>query len=169
MGTDAALEGGEDVERLLASWRRSCPRPAWPGAPRHAPGRQAAGDRQRLTLARAGRDALGETAALRHLSGMPASKPPRVWSSADLDAAIERVMPEVLALLADGVPRTEAAIVAALADRHSKQDVMLTLMRLGVLGQLAMRGSRSLLATPASEPAELWTTRGQARSHRRVT
>jgi hypothetical protein len=100
---------------------------------------------------------------------MPASKPPRVWSSADLDAAIERVMPEVLALLADGVPRTEAAIVAALADRHSKQDVMLTLMRLGVLGQLAMRGSRSLLATPASEPAELWTTRGQARSHRRVT
>ena len=78
--------------------------------------------------------------------------------------AIERVMPDVLALLADGVPRTEAAIMAVLADRHSKQDVMLTLMRLDVLGQLAMRGSRYLLATPASEPAELRTTRSG--SHR---
>jgi hypothetical protein len=96
---------------------------------------------------------------------MPASKPLRLWSSADLDAAIERVMPNVLALLSDGVPRAEAAIVTALADRHSKQDVMLTLMRLGVLGQLAMRGSRYLLATPASAPAELRTTRSGSRQN----
>jgi cell division inhibitor SulA len=94
---------------------------------------------------------------------MPASKPPRVWSSADLDAAIERVMPEVLALLADGVPRTEAAIVAALADRHSKQDVMLTLMRLDVLGQLVGQGRWYLVATPSSEPAERRTTRSGSR------
>jgi hypothetical protein len=41
---------------------------------------------------------------------MPASKPSRLWSSArDLHAAIERVTPDVLALLADGVPRAEAA------------------------------------------------------------
>ena len=79
--------------------------------------------------------------------------------------AIERVMPDVLALLADGVPRAEAAIVAVLADRHAKQDVMLTLMRLDVLGQLARQGSRFPLATPASEPAELRTTRsGSCRS-----
>jgi hypothetical protein len=75
--------------------------------------------------------------------------PPRLWSSADLDAAIERVAPDVLALLADGVPRTEAAIVAALAGRHAKDDVRRTLMRLDVLGQLAMRGSRYTL--PAAE------------------
>jgi hypothetical protein len=39
--------------------------------------------------------ALGEAMPLRHLSGMPAIKP---WSSADLDAAIERITPDVLAL-----------------------------------------------------------------------
>jgi hypothetical protein len=44
--------------------------------------------------------------------------PTKLWSSADLDAVIERVAPDVLALLGDGVPRTEAAIVAALAGRH---------------------------------------------------
>jgi hypothetical protein len=80
---------------------------------------------------------------------MPARKPPRLWSSADLDAAIERVTPDVLALLADGVPRAEAAIVAALAGRHPKDDVKLTVMRLDVVGQLAMQGSRYSL--PASE------------------
>jgi hypothetical protein len=32
--------------------------------------------------------------------------PAKRWSSADLDAAIERITPDVLALLADGVPRT---------------------------------------------------------------
>jgi hypothetical protein len=87
----------------------------------------------------------------------------RFWSSADLDAAIERITPDVLALLADGVPRAEAAIIAALADRHSKQDVMLTLMRLDVLGQLVRQGSRYLVATPASEPAERRTTRSGSR------
>jgi hypothetical protein len=90
--------------------------------------------------------------------------PPRCRPFADLDAAIERVTPDVLALLGDGVARSEAAIVAALADRHSKQDVMLTLMRLDVLGQLAKQGSRYLVATPASEPAERRTTRSG--SHR---
>jgi hypothetical protein len=89
--------------------------------------------------------------------------PPRCRPSTDLDAAIERVTPDVLALLGDGVARSEAAIVAALADRHSKQDVMLTLMRLDVLGQLAKQGSRYLVATPASEPAERRTTRSGSR------
>jgi hypothetical protein len=79
---------------------------------------------------------------------MPASTLPRLWSSADLDAAIARVAPDVLALLEDGVPRTEAAIVTALADRHPKDDIVLTLMRLDVLGQLAMRGSRYTLPAP---------------------
>jgi hypothetical protein len=57
---------------------------------------------------------------------MPATKH---WSFANLDAAIEQVTPDVLALLADGVPRAEAVIVAALDGRHPKQDVTLTIMR----------------------------------------
>jgi hypothetical protein len=83
------------------------------------------------------------------MSRMPAAK---LWSSADLDATIERVTPEILALLADSVPRTEAAIVAALADRHPKDDVRRTLMRLAITEQLVEKGGRYTLAAPASEP-----------------
>jgi hypothetical protein len=72
-----------------------------------------------------------------------------LWSSDHLNAAIERVTPDVLALLADGVPRTEATIIAALADRHPKQDVKSTIARLAVLGRLDMHGSRYTL--PAAE------------------
>jgi hypothetical protein len=79
-------------------------------------------------------------------------KPPRLWSSADLAAVLERVTPDVLALLGDGVPRPKAAIVTALADRHAKDDITLTLMRLDVLGQLEMRGSHYTLATAEAEP-----------------
>ena len=43
---------------------------------------------------------------------------------------IERVAPAILGLLADGVPRSKAAIVAALAGRHDRQDVVLALIRL---------------------------------------
>jgi hypothetical protein len=83
------------------------------------------------------------------MAGMPASK---LWSSADLDAAIERVVPNVLALLADGVPRPEAAIVAALADRHPEDDVKLTVMRLDVVGRLGLQSSRYTLS--AAEAAQ---------------
>ena len=73
--------------------------------------------------------------------------PSRPASSANLDAAIARAAPDVLALLGDGVPRVEAAIVAALADRHAKDEV--TLMRLDVVGRLDRRGGRYTL--PAAE------------------
>jgi hypothetical protein len=79
--------------------------------------------------------------------------PSCLWSSDHLNDAIERVVPDLLALLADGVPRTEAAIVAALARRHSKDGVMVTLMRLHVLGQLDMRGSKYVLPAAEAEPA----------------
>ena len=39
--------------------------------------------------------------------------------SAELNATIERVAPDILALLADGVPRRKPAIVEALAGRHA--------------------------------------------------
>jgi hypothetical protein len=67
---------------------------------------------------------------------MPTSKPPRLWASADLDTVIARVAPEILALLVDSVPRTRATIIAALADRHPKNDVRRTLMRLAVTERL---------------------------------
>jgi hypothetical protein len=83
------------------------------------------------------------------MARMPATKR---WSSADLHAAIARVTPDVLALLDDGVPRAETAIAAALAGRHPKDDVRLTLMRLDVVGQLDLQGSRYTLAAAEAEP-----------------
>ena len=71
----------------------------------------------------------------------------RPSSSADLDAVIAHVTTDILALLGDSVPRTEATIVTALADRHAKDDVRRTVMRLAVLGRLAMQGSRYTLPT----------------------
>jgi hypothetical protein len=41
--------------------------------------------------------------------------------------------------------------VAALAGRHAKDDVRRTVMRLAVLGQLAMRGSRYSLPVAEAE------------------
>jgi hypothetical protein len=92
------------------------------------------------SLARLGRPAI--------IAGMSTTK---LWPSADLDAAIEQVAPDILALLADGVPRTEAAIIAALAGRHPKDDVKLTVMRLDVIGQLDLQGSRYTLAAAEAE------------------
>jgi hypothetical protein len=82
---------------------------------------------------------------------MPATKPSRIWSSADLDAVIERITPDVLALLGDGVPRTEAAIVAALAERHAKDEVKLTVMLLDVLERLVETGGKYTLPAPGTE------------------
>jgi hypothetical protein len=79
---------------------------------------------------------------------MPATKP---WSSADFNALLARVMPDVLALLGDGVPRSRGTIVAALADRHPKEDVRRTLMRLAVTERLVERGGKHTLPTLKSE------------------
>jgi hypothetical protein len=49
---------------------------------------------------------------------------------------IARTAPAVLELLGDGVARTQKAIVAALAERHAKDDIVRTLMRLTVTGQV---------------------------------
>jgi hypothetical protein len=75
--------------------------------------------------------------------------PSRSSSSADLNAAIARVTPDVLALLGDGVPRSEAAIIAALADRHPKDAIKLAIMRLDVTEQLVEKGGKYTL--PAAE------------------
>ena len=72
--------------------------------------------------------------------------------SAELNATIERVAPDILALLADGVPRPRAAIVAALADRHAGEDVALALVRLAVTDRVRESGGRyALAADPAPD------------------
>jgi hypothetical protein len=49
---------------------------------------------------------------------------------------VARTAPAILELLGDGIPRPRSAIITALADSHSKEDVVRTLMRLAVTGQL---------------------------------
>ena len=66
--------------------------------------------------------------------------------SAAVNAMVERVAPDILELLADGVPRTKPAIVEALTDRHDKQDVVHALIRLAVTGRVEEGGGRYALA-----------------------
>lgn len=70
-------------------------------------------------------------------------------SSDTTDAMIARVAPAVLALLGDGVPRSRRAIVAALADRHPKDEVKRTLMRLAVTDRVVEVHGKYVLPTPA--------------------
>jgi hypothetical protein len=77
--------------------------------------------------------------------------PTKSWSSADFDALLARVTPDVLALLGDGLPRSRATIVAALVDRHPKDDVRRTLMRLAVTERLVETGGKYTLPAPETE------------------
>lgn len=61
---------------------------------------------------------------------------------------VARVAPAVLALLGDGVPRSRRTIIAALADRHPKDEVRRTLMRLAGTDQVVETGGRCGLVTP---------------------
>ena len=67
-------------------------------------------------------------------------------SSADIEAMVARVAPAVLALLGNGVPRSRRVIVAALAERHPRDEVARTLMRLAVTDRLAEAGGKYTLA-----------------------
>jgi hypothetical protein len=67
---------------------------------------------------------------------------------------IERVAPDILALLADGVPRTKAAIVKALAGRHAEDEVELALVRLAVTERVIETGGKyALTAHTACSPS----------------
>ena len=77
---------------------------------------------------------------------MPRPKPSAFTGSADVNAMIERVAPDILALLANGAPRPKAAIVAALADRHERQDVISTLIRLSITERVVETGGKYTLA-----------------------
>jgi hypothetical protein len=66
--------------------------------------------------------------------------------SAEINAMVARVAPAVLELLADGTPRSKAAVVEALAGRHDRQDVIGTLIRLSVTGEVEEAAGRYTLA-----------------------
>jgi hypothetical protein len=84
----------------------------------------------------------------------PAVRKPSPYEGAGseaINAMVARVAPAILELLADGTPRSKAAIVNALAGRHARDDdVVHTLIRLAVTGQVVETGGR--YALPASEP-----------------
>ena len=74
--------------------------------------------------------------------------------SAEIDAMVARTAPAILELLGDGVPRPKGAIITALADHHPKEDVVRTLMRLAVNGQLVERKGKYSLASASDAEAE---------------
>ena len=78
---------------------------------------------------------------------MSRAKSSAVTGTAELNAMIERIAPDILALLADGVPRRKPAIVAALAGRHDAEDVTLALIRLAVTERVVESGGRYTLAS----------------------
>jgi hypothetical protein len=73
--------------------------------------------------------------------------------SAEIEAMVARTAPAILELLGDGTPRPRNAIITALADRHPKEDVIRTLMRLAVTGQLVETGRKYSLG-PAPDIGE---------------
>ena len=79
--------------------------------------------------------------------------PTRYTSSADTHAMVARIAPSILELLGDGIPRSRRDFVTALAHRHSKEDVELTLMRLAVTGQILAASGKYTLA-PTTEPEQ---------------
>lgn len=66
---------------------------------------------------------------------------------------IARITPSILELLGDGILRSRKTIIAALAERHAKDEVERTLMRLAVTGEL-VDIDRKYGLPPATEPEQ---------------
>jgi hypothetical protein len=84
----------------------------------------------------------------------PAARKPSPYEGAGseaINATVARVAPAILELLADGVPRSKAAIVEALAGRHARDDVVHALIRLAVTGRVVETGGKYTLGV-APEP-----------------
>ena len=67
---------------------------------------------------------------------------------------VARTAPAILELLGDGTPRSKNAIITALTDHHPREDVIRTLMRLAVTGQLSERERKYSLASGSEIEAE---------------
>ena len=73
--------------------------------------------------------------------------------SAEINAMVAHTAPAILELLGDGTPRSKNTIITALAELHPKEDVVRTLMRLAVTGQLNERQGKYSLASEAEAEA----------------
>jgi hypothetical protein len=82
--------------------------------------------------------------------------PSALSGSAEIEAMVARTAPSLLELLQDGVPRSKNTIITALGDRHPKEDVIRTLMRLTVTGQLNESGRKYSLASRSGAETETW-------------
>ena len=67
-----------------------------------------------------------------------------------INVTVARTAPAILELLGDGVPRSKPAIVEALAGRYARDDVVHTLIRLAVTGQVDGTGGKYTLAADES-------------------
>ena len=76
----------------------------------------------------------------------PSVSPYERAGSEAVNATVARVAPAILELLADGVPRSKPAIIEALAGRYARDDVVHTLIRLAVTGQVDDTGGKYTLA-----------------------
>src|SRR3954449_5376709 len=107
---------------------------------------------------------MGATSAVLLLPGWPCpahlwpsaapsrtSMPQHYSSSDETHAMVARITPAILELLGDGLPRSRHDIVAALAPQHPKDEVVRTLMRLAVTGQL-VEAERKYRLAPPPEP-----------------
>jgi hypothetical protein len=91
-----------------------------------------------------------------HLKQAPArsGRTSSLSGSAEIEAMVARTAPVVLELLGDGTPRPRSGIITALADRHSKEDVIRTLMRLTVTEKLIEVNRKYSLAPTPETTAE---------------
>jgi hypothetical protein len=85
---------------------------------------------------------------------MPRTRTPALTGTAELNATIDRVAPSILALLADGLPRSKPAIVKALTGRHDGRDVVHALIRLAVTGRVEEAGGKYALPLGEAGPPE---------------
>ena len=83
---------------------------------------------------------------------MPRSKPSVITGTAELNAMIDRIAPAILELLADGVPRSRAAIIKALVGRHAEDDVALALIRLAVTERVRETSGKYTLGVAGEGP-----------------
>jgi hypothetical protein len=84
----------------------------------------------------------------------PAARKPSAYERAGseaINAMVARTAPTILELLGDGRPRSKPAIVEALVGRHARDDVVHTLIRLAVTGQVVETGGKYTLPV-AAEP-----------------
>jgi hypothetical protein len=83
---------------------------------------------------------------------MPRAKPSALAGTAELNAMIDRIAPAILELLADGVPRSKAAIIKAVAGQHAEDDVALALIRLAVTERVRETSGKYTLGVAGEGP-----------------